>query len=106
MALDTKEDINKFVSENLNDLLGKLNERYGPILFDELKNRILFTIDEFNQDMSKVLSEMKIKEDKRQKMYNMIKSGNIPSSDTDSTSNENDVSTEWEKKIEEIESKE
>ena len=106
MALDTKEDINKFVSENLNDLLGKLNETYGPILFDELKNRIIFTIDEFNQDMSKVLSEMKIKEDKRQKMYNMIKSGNIPSSDTDSTSNENDVSTEWEKKIEEIESKE
>ena len=53
-----------------------------------------------------IIFDLIIKEDKRQKMYNMIKSGNIPSSDTDSTSNENDVSTEWEKKIEEIESKE
>jgi len=103
MTLDTKEGIDKFVSENLNDLLEKLNETYGPILFEELKNRIMFTIDEFNQEMSDVFSQLKVKENERQKMYNMIKSGNIPSA-ADSESDNEDLSSSWEQKIEEIES--
>ena len=103
MTLDTKEGIDKFVSENLNDLLEKLNETYGPILFEELKNRIMFTIDEFNQEMSDVFSQLKVKENERQKMYNMIKSGNIPSG-SDSESDNEGLSSSWERKIEEIES--
>ena len=106
MDFGKKEDRTKYLEEKFDNLLDIIGETYGNVLMEELISRLDCAIDEFNQDMSKVLSEMKIKEDKRQKMYNMIKSGNIPSSDTDSTSNENDVSTEWEKKIEEIESKE
>ena len=103
MSLDTKENIDKFVSENLNDLLEKLNETYGPVLFEELKDRITFTIDEFNQEMTEVFSQLKIKENERQKMYNMIKSGNIPS---DSSKPEDDINvSHWEKKIVDIESK-
>ena len=103
MSLDTKEGIDKFVSENLNDLLEKLNETYGPILFEELKNRIMFTIDEFNKEMTDVFSQLKVKENERQKMYNMIKSGNITSADDSENKNE-ELSSSWEKKIEEIES--
>ena len=103
MSLDTKEGIDKFVSENLNDLLEKLNETYGPILFEELKNRIMFTIDEFNKEMTDVFSQLKVKENERQKMYNMIKSGNITSADDSGNKNE-ELSSSWEKKIEEIES--
>ena len=104
MSLDTKENIDKFVSENLNDLLEKLNETYGPVLFEELKDRITFTIDEFNQEMTEVFSQLKIKENERQKMYNMIKSGNIPSNSSNPEDDMN-VSSDWEKKIVDIESK-
>ena len=41
--------------------------------------RIKFTIEEFNEETSSVFVELKDKEDKRQKMYTMIKDGNIPS---------------------------
>ena len=100
MDLSSKEGIDKFISENLKDVLDGINETYGPILIEELINRIKFTITEFNDEMSSVFEELKEKEKKRQKMYMMIKSGNIPSLNTDQDS----VSSEWEKEIDEIES--
>ena len=100
MDLSSKEGIDKFISENLKDVLDGINEAYGPVLIEELINRIKFTITEFNDEMSSVFEELKEKEKKRQKMYMMIKSGNIPSQNTDQDS----VSSEWEKEIDEIES--
>ena len=67
---------------------------------EELIRRIKFTIEEFNEEMSSVFVELKDKEDKRQKMYMMIKDGNIPSQ---KESNQ-DISKDWEKEIDEIES--
>ena len=95
MDLTSKEGINKFISENLKDVLDGINETYGPILIEELINRIKFTITEFNDEMSSVFEELKEKEKKRQKMYMMIKSGNIPNQNTSQDS----VSGEWEKEI-------
>ena len=100
MDLNSKEGINKFLNENFSDLLTGINESYGPILMEELIRRIKFTIEEFNEEMSSVFVELKDKEDKRQKMYMMIKDGNIPSQ---KESNE-DISKDWEKEIDEIES--
>ena len=100
MDLNSKEGINKFLNENFSDLLTGINESYGPILMEELIRRIKFTIDEFNEEMSSVFVQLKDKEDKRQKMYMMIKDGNIPSQ---KESNE-DISKDWEKEIDEIES--
>ena len=51
MTLDTKDGLNKFVDENLSDMINQLNDTYGPILFEELKNRLKFTIEEFNNEM-------------------------------------------------------
>ena len=100
MDLNSKEGINKILNENFSDLLTGINESYGPILMEELIRRIKFTIEEFNEEMSSVFVELKDKEDKRQKMYMMIKDGNIPSQ----KENDQDISKDWEKEIDEIES--
>lgn len=100
MDLNSKEGINKFLNENFSDLLTGINESYGPILMEELIRRIKFTIEEFNEEMSSVFVQLKDKEDKRQKMYMMIKDGNIPSQ----KENNEDISKDWEKEIDEIES--
>lgn len=100
MDLNSKDGINKFLNENFSDLLTGINESYGPILMEELIRRIKFTIEEFNEEMSSVFVELKDKEDKRQKMYMMIKDGNIPSQ----KESDQDISKDWEKEIDEIES--
>ena len=100
MDLNSKEGINKFLNENFSDLLTGINESYGPILMEELIRRIKFTIEEFNEEMSSVFVQLKDKEDNRQKMYMMIKDGNIPSQ----KENKEDISKDWEKQIDEIES--
>ena len=100
MDLNSKEGINKFLNENFSDLLTGINESYGPILMEELIRRIKFTIEEFNEEMSSVFVQLKDKEDKRQKMYMMIKDGNIPSQ----KESDQDISKDWEKEINEIES--
>ena len=100
MDLNSKEGINKFLNENFSDLLTGINESYGPILMEELIRRIKFTIEEFNEEMSSVFVQLKDKENKRQKMYMMIKDGNIPSQ----KENNEDISKDWEKEIDEIES--
>ena len=100
MDLNSKEGINKFLNENFSDLLTGINESYGPILMEELIRRIKFTIEEFNEEMSSVFVQLKDKEDNRQKMYMMIKDVNIPSQ----KDNKEDISKDWEKEINEIES--
>ena len=100
MDLNSKEGINKFLNENFSDLIDGINESYGPILMEELIRRIKFTIEEFNEEMSSVFVQLKDKEDKRQKMYMMIKDGNIPSP----KENNDNISSEWEKEINELES--
>ena len=100
MDLNSKEGINKFLNENFSDLLTGINESYGPILMEELIRRIKFTIEEFNEEMSSVFVQLKDKENKRQKMYMMIKDGNIPSQ----KESDQDISKDWEKEIDEIES--
>ena len=99
--LKSKEQKNKFIEENLSNILESINETYGPILVQELMARLRFTIDEFNEEMVAAFSELKDKEISRQKMYEMIKEGTIPVDDK--SDNSSDVS-DWENKINEIES--
>ena len=99
--LKSKEQKNKFIEENLSNLLESINETYGPILVEELMIRLRFTIDEFNEEVVEAFNELKNKETSRQKMYEMIKDGNIPVDNK--TDSESEVSN-WENKINEIES--
>tara|TARA_B100001123_G_C14707929_1_gene787956 strand:+ start:256 stop:573 length:318 start_codon:yes stop_codon:yes gene_type:complete len=99
--LKSKEQKNKFIEENLSNLLDSINETYGPILAEELKVRLKYTIDEFNDEIVAAFNELKNKETSRQKMYEMIKEGTIP---VDNDIEENTKVSDWENKINEIES--
>ena len=98
--LKSKEGQDKFIEESMSDLLQGINDSYGPLLMEELTSRIRKTIDEFNSEIVAAFNELKNKEVDRQKVYNMIKEGNIPADDS-GTDKEN---PSWEQKIEEVES--
>jgi hypothetical protein len=85
----------------MSDLVEGINDSYGPILVEELMNRLRETIAEFDEEISSAFKQLKSKEDDRQKMYNMIKEGNIAKDDKDIESSN---LSDWEIKINEIES--
>ena len=95
--LKSKDGQNKFIEENMSSLLEGINNSYGPVLVEELMKRLSFTIDEFNEEITSAFKDLKVKEDNRQKMYHMIKEGNI------ATENSDYVSSDWEDKIKAIE---
>ena len=39
----------------IDDLMGKINNEYGPFILDELQKRLEFTIQEFHDDLKIVL---------------------------------------------------
>ena len=101
--LTSKEGQDKFIKENLSNLIEGINDAYGPILLDELMNRLRFTINEFNEEIQLAFKNLSNRESNRQKMYNLIKSGNI---ETDIKIDDDvNVSENWKNKIDEIESK-
>tara|TARA_B110000263_G_C14841976_1_gene300167 strand:- start:73 stop:381 length:309 start_codon:yes stop_codon:yes gene_type:complete len=100
LDLKSKEGQNKFIEESMTDLLKGINDSYGPLLVEELTCRIRQTIDEFNSEIITAFDELKNKESNRQKLYSMIKEGNIPSDD----SSIDKKNPNWEEKIEEVES--
>ena len=84
----------------MSDLLKGINDSYGPLLFEELTSRIRKTIDEFNSEIIAAFDELKNKEANRQKVYDMINEGNMPSDDSEIDEKDSD----WAEKIEEVES--
>jgi len=106
MGIDLKsnEGQDKFIQDNMSDLIEGVNESYGPVLVEELITRLRKTIEEFNNEITSAFNELKSREDERQKMYDMIKEGSITKDENDkSTDNSSDLS-DWEIKINEIES--
>jgi len=102
MGIDLKsqEGQNKIIEESMSDLLKGINDSYGPLLFEELTSRIRKTIDEFNSEIIAAFDELKNKETNRQKVYDMIKEGNLPSDESEVDEKDSD----WAEKIEEVES--
>ena len=102
MGIDLKsqEGQNKIIEDSMSDLLKGINDSYGPMLFEELTSRIRKTIDEFNSEIIAAFDELKNKETDRQKVYDMIKEGNLPSNESEVDEKDSD----WAEKIEEVES--
>ena len=102
MGIDLKsqEGQNKIIEDSMSDLLKGINDSYGPLLFEELTSRIRKTIDEFNSEIIAAFDELKNKETDRQKVYDMIKEGNLPSDESEV----NEKDSNWAEKIEEVES--
>ena len=95
MELDTPDGRKKYLSEKLDNLLDGINDSYGKILLEELIGRLETTIKDFNDEIVELCSQLSEKEKERQHVIDMMKSENSDSS--------NDTSTDWEKKLEEIE---
>ena len=77
-------------------MLSGINDTYGPILLDELLKRIEYTINEFNSEIVNAFSQLKEKDKQRKEFFSDINAND---------DKESDSKTEWEKKLESIESK-
>ena len=94
--LSTQEGRKSFINDTLSDLLSGINDTYGPILLDELLKRIEYTINEFNSEIVNAFSQLKEKDKQRKEFFSDINAND---------DKESDSKTEWEKKLESIESK-
>tara|TARA_B100001094_G_scaffold325106_2_gene378883 strand:- start:1006 stop:1302 length:297 start_codon:yes stop_codon:yes gene_type:complete len=94
--LKTKEGRDKFLKENLADVLNGVNDSYGPVLVDELLRRIDCTITEFNNEMTSAFELLKEKDKKRIEAFEKYEAEVIEN---------NSGLNAWEKKINETENK-
>jgi len=106
MGIDLKsnEGQDKFIQDNMSDLIEGVNESYGPVLVEELITRLRKTIEEFNNEITSAFDQLKSREDERQKMYDMIKEGSIIENKNDKGVEDSSNLSDWEIKINEIES--
>ena len=102
--LKSKEGQDKFIQDNMSDLVEGVNDSYGPVLLEELISRLRATIEEFNNEISSAFNELKSRESERQKMYTMIKEGAIAKDKDDKETDASSDLLDWEIKINEIES--
>tara|TARA_B100001750_G_C15369509_1_gene526528 strand:- start:455 stop:781 length:327 start_codon:yes stop_codon:yes gene_type:complete len=102
--LKSKEGQNKFIQDNMSDLVEGVNESYGPVLLEELIDRLRKTIEEFNNEITSAFDDLKSRENERQKMYDMIKEGTIVKDQNDKDVDSSSDLSDWEIKINEIES--
>jgi len=102
--LKSKEGQDKFIQDNMSDLVEGVNDSYGPVLLEELISRLRATIEEFNNEISSAFNELKSRESERQKMYTMIKEGAIAKDKDDKETDASSDLSDWEIKINEIES--
>ena len=94
MELDSPDGRKKYLSEKLDNLLEGINDSYGKMLLEELIGRLETTIKDFNDEIVELCSQLSEKEKERQHVIDMMKNEDDSSGET---------STDWEKKLEEIE---
>ena len=99
MDLNTKDGRKNFITENITNILTAINDSYGPILLEQLLKRIEFTINEFNSEINEAFKQLQKKDKHRQKIYDKIHS-----TDKENINNRDSNKSEWEEKLEEIES--
>ena len=96
MELDSADGRKKYLSEKLDNLLDGINDSYGKMLLEELIGRLETTIKDFNDEIVELCSKLSEKEKERQHVIDMMKNEDLSSSNAGPT-------TDWEKKLEEIE---
>tara|TARA_Y100000817_G_C16369156_1_gene329501 strand:+ start:129 stop:425 length:297 start_codon:yes stop_codon:yes gene_type:complete len=95
MELDTPDGRKKYLNDKLDNLLEGINDSYGKMLLEELIGRLETTIKDFNEEIVELCSQLSEKEKERQHVIEMMKSEDV--------SEDAGASSEWEKKLEEIE---
>ena len=115
MSIDfeNKESRLKYLDVKLDNLLSGINSTYGQALLDELVVRLERTIKDFNEEVEKIMGNIKDNSDRKNKIIHDLMEGNQPFIDKKSSKNKPDESkddenidddkpemSEWEKKLE------
>ena len=114
MSIDfeNKESRLKYLDEKLDNLLSGINSTYGQALLDELVIRLERTIKDFNEEVEKIMGNLKDNSDRKNKIIHDLMEGNQPiiskksvnKSDNEAENDNNDDDkpemSEWEKKLE------
>ncbi len=110
---ENKEARIEYLNHKLDNLLSGINSTYGQALLDELIVRLTRTISDFNEEVEKIMGNLKDNSEKKSKIIHELMEGkevkggdNKSNSDSESHDNadkqEDDAPemSEWEKRLE------
>lgn len=114
MNFENKESRLEYLDEKLDNLLSGINSTYGQALLDELVIRLERTIKDFNEEVEKIMGNLKDNSDRKNKIIHDLmegnqpiiskksvnKSDNEPENDNNNDDDDKPEMSEWEKKLE------
>lgn len=105
----TEEGRRTYLESKLDDLLTGVNDNYGKALMDELIARLDKTINDFNDEVEKLMGQLKENTDKKTEILQQLKSsesGTPKKREPDAeekSDRKSEVLSEWEKRLESLE---
>ena len=110
MSIDfeNKDSRESYLNEKLDNLLSGLNTTYGQVLLDELVTRLQRTIQDFNEEVTGIMGNLKDNSERRNQIIHDLMEGNEPSPSTQEVSDDvaeaSGIDTSemsaWEKRLE------
>jgi len=89
---------NDYISEKVNKLVDKVGDQYGELLLDELFRRLDNTVNDFEDEVKDLFTNLKKDEDKKQSVIDLMRKGkNVLSGKKGS------LISDWEIKLAEME---
>ena len=110
---ENKEARTEYLNQKLDNLLSGINSTYGQALLDELIVRLTRTISDFNEEVEKIMGNLKDNSEKKSKIIHELMEGkevkggdnksNSDSENHDNADKQKDDApemSEWEKRLE------
>ena len=103
----------KYVNEKVAVLLDQIGDEYGESLTQQLVQRLDTTVTDFHEEVTNLLSELKEKSVSRQQQLRDAwqhrfdtppQAAEVPATATEATPSEGEDSSDWEKRLETMES--
>ena len=103
----------KYVNEKVAVLLDQIGDEYGESLTQQLVQRLDTTVADFHEEVTNLLSELKEKSVSRQQQLRDAwqhrfdtppQAAEVPATATEATPSEGEDSSDWEKRLETMES--
>jgi len=103
----------KYVNEKIAVLLDQIGDEYGESLTQQLVQRLDTTVADFHEEVTNLLSELKEKSVSRQQQLRDAwqhrfdtppQAAEVPATATEATPSEGEDSSDWEKRLETMES--
>ncbi len=110
ISFDKEDNRKKYLTDKLDDLVSHIDGVYGKALSDELSTRLKETIDDFNSEVVGMTDQLRTSTEKRSQLIEKIKSSIHESEkemelmQTQETKPDPRELTEWEKRLESLES--